>query len=260
MEHVQGSVKEWSLGCVIPASLPALATGAHFTQPRDHSLANPCTRHARNKYEKLFCRCRESSSSPTSLPLPLALPYSVSSLPSPPLSPLSWPSVVPNSAFLFPSLRSRTLFAPSILASLDDSWQHFAFPSLAAVAAVAFAAKTPKGKRGGNSHILRRVREASGSDSDSVREGGERFLGHQTGKEQRESREREGGRRRDRTSSKATRQGRTDGQWARTRPSQAALALLRGLLPCLKERAPLKTSLRRQPDLGISPSVGRFFP
>ena len=31
-----------SLGCVIPASLPPLATGARFTQPRDHSLADPC--------------------------------------------------------------------------------------------------------------------------------------------------------------------------------------------------------------------------
>ena len=40
---VQGSAKEWSLGCVIPASRPPLSAGARFTQPRDHSLANPCT-------------------------------------------------------------------------------------------------------------------------------------------------------------------------------------------------------------------------
>ena len=40
--HIQGSAKEWSLGCVIPASWPPLAAGACFTQSRDHSLAgNP---------------------------------------------------------------------------------------------------------------------------------------------------------------------------------------------------------------------------
>ena len=39
---VQGSAKEWSLGCVIPASWPPLAVGAHFTQPRDPSFADPC--------------------------------------------------------------------------------------------------------------------------------------------------------------------------------------------------------------------------
>ena len=37
--HLQGSAKEWSLGCV-----PPLAAGARFTQPRDHSLADPCIR------------------------------------------------------------------------------------------------------------------------------------------------------------------------------------------------------------------------
>ena len=37
------SAKEWSLGCVIPASWPPLAAGVRFTQPRDHSLADPCT-------------------------------------------------------------------------------------------------------------------------------------------------------------------------------------------------------------------------
>ena len=42
--HLQGSAKEWSLGCVIPASWPPLAAGARFTQPRDHSLAGPCIR------------------------------------------------------------------------------------------------------------------------------------------------------------------------------------------------------------------------
>ena len=40
--NIQGSAKEWSLGCVIPASWLPLAAGARFTQPRDHSLANPC--------------------------------------------------------------------------------------------------------------------------------------------------------------------------------------------------------------------------
>ena len=39
----QGSSKEWFLGCVIPASWPPLAVGAHFTQPRDHSFPDPCT-------------------------------------------------------------------------------------------------------------------------------------------------------------------------------------------------------------------------
>ena len=38
----QGSAKEWSLGCVIPAYWPPLAAGARFTQPRAHSLADPC--------------------------------------------------------------------------------------------------------------------------------------------------------------------------------------------------------------------------
>ena len=42
--HLQGSAKEWSLGCVIPASWPPLAAGARFTHPRDHSLADPCIR------------------------------------------------------------------------------------------------------------------------------------------------------------------------------------------------------------------------
>ena len=41
--NIQGSAEEWSLGCVIPASWLPLATGACFTQPRDHSLADPCT-------------------------------------------------------------------------------------------------------------------------------------------------------------------------------------------------------------------------
>ena len=36
--HLQGSVKEWSLGCV----LASLAAGARFMQPRDRSLADPC--------------------------------------------------------------------------------------------------------------------------------------------------------------------------------------------------------------------------
>ena len=40
---VQGSAKEWSLGCVIPASLPPLSAsvGMRYKQPMDHSLADP---------------------------------------------------------------------------------------------------------------------------------------------------------------------------------------------------------------------------
>ena len=41
--NIQGSAKEWSLGCVITASWPPLAVGARFTQPRDHSLLKPCS-------------------------------------------------------------------------------------------------------------------------------------------------------------------------------------------------------------------------
>ena len=41
--YVQGLAKKLSLGCVIPAPWSALAAGARFTQPRDHSLADPCT-------------------------------------------------------------------------------------------------------------------------------------------------------------------------------------------------------------------------
>ena len=37
---IQGSAKEGSLGCVIPASWPPLATRARFTQTTDHSLAD----------------------------------------------------------------------------------------------------------------------------------------------------------------------------------------------------------------------------
>ena len=33
---------KWSLGGVIPASWHPLATGERFTQPRNHSLADPC--------------------------------------------------------------------------------------------------------------------------------------------------------------------------------------------------------------------------
>ena len=39
---MQGSAKEWFLGFVIPASWLPLTAGARFTQPRQHSLANPC--------------------------------------------------------------------------------------------------------------------------------------------------------------------------------------------------------------------------
>ena len=40
---VQGWAKEWSLGCVNPASWLPVAVGHKFTQPRDHSFAQPCT-------------------------------------------------------------------------------------------------------------------------------------------------------------------------------------------------------------------------
>ena len=40
---IQGSAKEWALGCVIPATWPPPAAGAHFTQPKNYSLAEPCT-------------------------------------------------------------------------------------------------------------------------------------------------------------------------------------------------------------------------
>ena len=38
----EGSAKEWCLGCVILVYRPPLAARARFTQPRDHSLADPC--------------------------------------------------------------------------------------------------------------------------------------------------------------------------------------------------------------------------
>ena len=40
--NVQGWAKEWSLGCVNLASLLPLVAGHEFTQPRDHSFAQPC--------------------------------------------------------------------------------------------------------------------------------------------------------------------------------------------------------------------------
>ena len=40
--HVEGWAKEWTLGCVNPASWLSLAAGGEFTQPRDHSFAQPC--------------------------------------------------------------------------------------------------------------------------------------------------------------------------------------------------------------------------
>ena len=44
LHDVQGWAKEWTLGCVIPASWPPLAAGgASFSQPKAHSLAHPCT-------------------------------------------------------------------------------------------------------------------------------------------------------------------------------------------------------------------------
>ena len=40
---VEGPAKEWSLGCVIPASWPPLALWSHFTQPRENSSADSCS-------------------------------------------------------------------------------------------------------------------------------------------------------------------------------------------------------------------------
>ena len=40
--QLQGWAKEWSLGCMIPASWLPLAAGRQFTQPRNHSVARPC--------------------------------------------------------------------------------------------------------------------------------------------------------------------------------------------------------------------------
>ena len=45
-KELQGSAKEVSLGCVIPASWPPLAAGARFTQSRDPG----------NKSRPFFCR------------------------------------------------------------------------------------------------------------------------------------------------------------------------------------------------------------
>ena len=41
--HVQGSVRELSLGCVKRAPVARGGQDAGITQPRDHSLADPCT-------------------------------------------------------------------------------------------------------------------------------------------------------------------------------------------------------------------------
>ena len=49
--HVQGWAKEWTLGCVNPASWLSLAAGGEFMQPRDHSFAQPCS-----LYGKLKCQ------------------------------------------------------------------------------------------------------------------------------------------------------------------------------------------------------------
>ena len=43
---LQSWAKEWSLGCVNPASRLPLAAGRKFTQPRSHSFAQPCTYNA----------------------------------------------------------------------------------------------------------------------------------------------------------------------------------------------------------------------
>ena len=40
--HKQCWAKEWSLGCVNPASSLPMAAGRKFTQPWDHSFPQPC--------------------------------------------------------------------------------------------------------------------------------------------------------------------------------------------------------------------------
>ena len=42
VENLQGSAKEWSLGCVKRAPAARGGQDAGITQPRDHSLADPC--------------------------------------------------------------------------------------------------------------------------------------------------------------------------------------------------------------------------
>ena len=44
INRVQGSAKEWSLGCVKRAPVARGGHDAGITQPRDHSLADPCSR------------------------------------------------------------------------------------------------------------------------------------------------------------------------------------------------------------------------
>ena len=43
MCHLQGSAKEWSLGCMKCAHTARGGQEAGITQPRDHSLGDPCT-------------------------------------------------------------------------------------------------------------------------------------------------------------------------------------------------------------------------
>ena len=47
--YVQGSAKEWSLGCVKRARAARGGQDVGITQPRDHSLADPCFE---TKFEK----------------------------------------------------------------------------------------------------------------------------------------------------------------------------------------------------------------
>ena len=42
---LQGSAKEWTLGCVKRASAATGGQDAGITQPRDHSLPDPCMVH-----------------------------------------------------------------------------------------------------------------------------------------------------------------------------------------------------------------------
>ena len=40
--HLQGSAKEWSLGCVKRAPTARVIRDMGITQPKDHYLADPC--------------------------------------------------------------------------------------------------------------------------------------------------------------------------------------------------------------------------
>ena len=58
--YLQEWAKERFLGCVIPAFWLPLAAGARFTQPRDHSLADPCSSSCRTGHWTLVGETAES--------------------------------------------------------------------------------------------------------------------------------------------------------------------------------------------------------